>query len=73
MLNRIAHRLKYTMGSAFFAGVLMLFFKEYRMLGAYLMVIGLVLCFFFNWLSEKTNPKHTYKADENGNAKPNYR
>lgn len=73
MLNRIAHRLKYTMGSAFFAGIIMVFFKEHRTLGFYLVVIGLVSYFFFSWLSEKTDPKHTYEADENGNAKPNYR
>ncbi|WP_338768818.1 hypothetical protein WAF17_08580 [Bernardetia sp. ABR2-2B] len=73
MLHRLFYRLKYSALSSLFAGILLLFFQEMRTYGIYAVVGGILLYFLFGWLEYKTQKKHSYPADENGNAKPTYR
>ncbi len=74
VLHRIAYRLHYAMYSLLLLGLLLLAFAEgLRLLGAGLVVLALIGFVVFGKLQDRTAPKDDFDADENGNAKPNYR
>ncbi|MBS9766819.1 MAG: hypothetical protein KGV44_04690 [Flavobacteriaceae bacterium] len=73
LIYRYCYRLQHSMAYCFGGGFILLFFEKSRTLGITGIVVGFFGYFIFGWLAEKTTPKEYYDADENGNAKPNYR
>ncbi len=73
LIHRYFYRLQYAMAYSFGGGFILLFFEKQRTLGITGIIVGFFGYFIFGWLAEKTMPKEEYDADENGNAKPNYR
>ncbi len=72
ILHRIAHRLHYAMWGLLLLGLLLLFVGFY-LEGLGLIVLAIIGFVVFAKLRDKTAPKDVFEADENGNAKPNYR
>ncbi len=73
MINRIAYHFRHVSHYPITGGVIMLLFNDWRIFGMYAIAGGAVFYLFFHWIYQKTIPKQTYEADENGHAKPNYR
>ncbi len=74
ILYRIAYRLHYAMYSVLLLGLLLLVFtKEQRLLGIGLSILALIGFVVLGKLKDKTAPRDDFEADENGNAKANYR
>ncbi len=74
IFNRICHRLHYGMWSVLTLGILtVLLVDGHRLEGVGLIVLALIGFVVFKKLANTTEPEDDYDADENGNAKPNYR
>lgn len=73
MINRLCYRLRYGNYSLLLVGLILIFIEDFRVWGIIAIVTSIVAFVVLNWLIDKTANKPKYDADENGNAKPNYR
>lgn len=73
IINRWAHRLKYFAVCLALYGLIALVFIDLSWFHASFLIAGILLFVAFIFIESSTDPSETYDADENGNAKPNYR